>query len=1369
MQVTEQERRLLESYLDLSNTSGGPDLVPKRASGDTAPLTFAQQQIWLHAQLAPDTPLYNEPFTIHRTGPLDISLLQQSLTEIVRRHEAWRTTFPVVSGEPIQRIHEPFEVQMQVSDLRHLSSEERKEGAIRLATEDARIPFDLTACPLFRVRLIQLTDEEFRIAITAHHLIFDGVTGYWVFLPELVEIYRALVCAAPVSLPMLDFQYGDFATWQYSSATKERLEAGLTFWQEQLKGKLPILQLPTDRPRPAMQSFRGALEPFTLPARLSEDIRELARKEGVTLFMVLLAAFDTLLYRYSGQEDILVGSVTAGRKLQGTEKLMGFFLNTVALRTDISGDPTFRQLVARVRQVTINAMAHDDVPLGELVKRMQPGRDLSRNPLFQVLLSFEPSMAPVEPGWNLTAIDVETGTAKFDLCVVLDDRPEGLQGRIIYSTDLFDACTIVRMIGHWTTLLESATRNPGAPIAQLPMMPQEELKKVLLLARGRQETYTDETVTSLISAAAATHPGATAVKCGEHVLTYSELERRANQLAVHLLKHGITRETKVAVCCERSLELIVGILGTLKAGGAYVPLDPTHPKVRLETLLSDCQAEFLLTQAHLPPLEWDAPKSKTWFLDTDWPQISREPVNPPNVTVDPADLAYILYTSGSTGKPKGVMIEHASLSASTRARIEFYKEPVGNYLLLSPIGFDSSVAVIFHTLCTGGTLVIPDAEVSWEADDLADIVDRERIRTLLCVPSVYNDLLTSKSGAQRLRWLRTVVVAGETCPRKLVGMHYELLSDASLFNEYGPTEATVWSTVHLCDASSDSSSVSIGTPIANTSCYVLDEAGCLSPLGVPGELCIAGAGLARGYWHDEHLTEQKFVWATVDGDRRERLYKTGDLVRWLPDGNLEFRGRVDQQIKLRGLRIEIAEIEVSISEHPDVHEAAVALRRSDSGDSELTAYVLARGEFSTSDAELKAFLRNRLPGYMIPAQFIFVSSLPRNANGKLDRNALSRSGGMLRDVEVESPKPRDFVDARVLTIWKEVLGRDDIDIRKGFFELGGHSLLAAKLLSRIETDFGRNLSLAFVFQAPTVELMAELLRNPDQTLRSRAIVPIQPNGSKPPLFWVRGGPRFRLLAEKLGPDQPFFGLELPFSDATKLPVPYRLEDIAAYLVRAMREVQPHGPYLLAGLCVNAVIAYEIARQVTEQGERVQLLAMLDGHNHAYYKNPLRDGRYTGRLKYHLYNLLRSDIREGSTYLLDRIDEARRKVERVIWQLSSTRQANGNNDRPHNTDFVVHPAFHRYEPKPYLGKVTLLQSSDWPDGPYFDFKLGWQDLAEGGVEFHRIPGDHPSMFTEPNVNLVGAILKMALQNNPSLDFATSPEHNAEPEYSGERHF
>ena len=1344
MEIAEQKRKRLEQYLQ-ERPQQAPSMpsITRRAPGATIPLTFSQQQVWLHAQLAPDAPVYNEPFTVHRKGPLDVAALERSFTEIIRRHEAWRTTFPVVNGQPVQMVHPPFEIKLPVVDLRNLPQPEAAAEALRLAGEDARHPFDLVAGPLVRTKLVRLAEEDYRLFVTCHHLIFDGITGYQVFLPELVSLYQAFSHSLPSPLPELPFQYADYAVWQRESESGEALKPQLDFWRQRLAGSVPVLQLPVDRPRPDVETFRGAMQSFTLSRELTTGLRELSRQQGVTLFMTLLAALNTLLARYSGQDEILVGSITAGRDHPGTQELLGFFLNTVVLRTDLGGDPMFQDLLARVRNTTIDALSHDKVSLEQVVRELHPDRDFSRNPLFRVLLSLEPALTEVEPGWNLTPIDVETGTSKFDLCLVLDDRADGLSGRMIYSSDLFNPETIAQMVECWQILLQAVVKDPGQPISRIPLVPERERQNQLGEWSDTAKPYPITLVHHRVEQLAKQSPQVPAVKCGQQGLSYGELNERSEKLAHYLRKLGVGPETPVALCLGRSLDMFVGILGVMKAGGAYVPLDPAYPKERLEFMLRDSGAPVLLTQSHLRPLE---PSSKTPHvirLDSDWDTIARESTSSLLPTMQPENLAYLIYTSGSTGGPKGVEVNHRTLAQSTSARLDYYGGSAQTFLLLSSFAFDSSVATIFHALCTGATLVLPGPEFNWEARQIAELIAANRITSILCVPSLYAELLQAAEAGQ-LASLERVIVAGEACTRHLVELHYRTLPQALLFNEYGPTEATVWSTVYRCGSAEQLASTPIGRPIANTQTYVLDRNLQLLPTGVPGELYIAGEGVARGYWNHPGLTQQKFVRNPFADDPHARMYRTGDLVRYLPDGNLQFLGRLDEQVKIRGLRIELGEIESLLSEHPDVQEAVIATTGEAEHQPSLVAFVVVKQQYATSGAELRAFLAARLPNHMVPSAFTFVPELPRLPNGKVDRQALSAGVESPTDLQPSGPvEPRDSVESRLLAIWKEVLGTTSSDVTQDFFQLGGHSLLAATLLYRIEQEFGQALSLAFVFQAPTIELMADGLRSPDQSLEARAIIGIQPKGSKPPLFCVRGGPRFRLLAGKLGLDQPFLGLDIPYSDAIKLPTPYRIEDIAAFMVRAMRERQPHGPYYLAGLCVNAVIAYEVARQLKLQGEDIGLLAMFDGHNQAYYKSPFRDGRYTGRIKYHLRNILQSDMREGSAYIRDRLEEMRRKIERTMWQLTAEQEKNGKGNKLRNTDAIVHPAFHRYEPKPYPGRLVMFQSSDWPPGDYFDFEVGWKDLVEGPIEFHRIPGDHPGMFTEPNVNVVAEKLGQLL--------------------------
>jgi surfactin family lipopeptide synthetase A len=1341
--LTEEKRKqLLEAYLQArsENISALPSAIALHAESSVHPLTYAQQQLWLHAQLAPGTSLYNEPLTVRRHGPLDVRALEQAFTEIIRRHEAWRTTFPVIDGQPMQKIAEPFEMKLPLIDLRHLPLPEREGEAMRQAADDAHQPFDLAKGPLLRARLIQLEDEEFRLFVTLHHLIFDGFSGYRVFLPELVAAYEAFSSGKPSPLPALPYQFADFAQWQQDWEGGEVLTRQMDYWKDQLSGDLPTLLLPMARSRSAAPGFRGAMRSLSLPAPLSEALRQLSRREGATLYMTLLAAFNVLLYRYSGQEDILIGSNTAGRDHPGSEKLLGYFLNTIVLRNHLSGGTSFRELLDRVRHTTLDALSNDEASLDQLVAIIQPQRDVNRNPLFQVLFSLEPPPAIALPGWDVTCIDVETGTTKFELCLVLDDRPEGLLCRFIYDTDLFEADAIERMTSHWQTVLESIVANPDEKVDKLPLLTSAERHKLITEWNDTSNPLQPRSVLELFGEQTQKYAEKIAVTCGSAKLTYAGLDQRAGQLAHNLRTLKVAPGVPVALCVERSVEMIVGILGILKAGGAYVPIDPAYPRERIDFTIADCGAQVLVTTKKLDQsLVFAQREVRKLYLDSDEPQNSAETKTRREVpSLD--DPAYVIYTSGSTGSPKGIQVTHRNLAHSNQARLNYYRAPVGTFLLLSSFGFDSSIAGIFHTLTTGGTLAIPPADnFHWTAEELANLIADNSVSHVLTFPSLYSELV-ERADAAKLASLSCVIVAGEACPRQLVDAHYRVLPQASLFNEYGPSEATVWASVYECEPGQIESMVPIGRPIANTQLYVLDRNLDPVPIGVPGELYIGGAGVAQGYLNRAELTKKSFIPNSFAPELSPNLYRTGDLVRYRADGNLEFHGRVDQQVKIRGLRIELGEIEAALASHPDVREVVTVAERNGSGDPRLVAFVSAHAEHATSSHELRAFLKTRLPAYMVPSEFCFLKSFPRTPNGKVDRLALTANGNTKTSGR-EAITPRNDTETRLLAIWQKVLGTKSQDVTQDFFELGGHSLLAARLLAHIEKEFGRSLSLAFVFQSPTIEQMAESLLSAGQTLRDRAIIPIQPKGSLPPLFWVRGGPRFRLLAQKLGPDQPFLGLDVPFMDGSRLPVPYRFEDIAALLIRVMREVQPNGPYYIGGLCVNAVIAYEIAQQLMRSGEQVALLAMLDAHNQAYYTNPLKDGRYTARVKYHFTNLLKLDADQTSAYLVDRLNEARRKIERLAWRLTSD---HSDDERLRNTDSIVHPAFSRYEPQPYPGEIVLLQSSEWPKGPYFDFALGWKDLVGGGVEFHSIPGEHAAMFLEPKVNLVAEKLSSHLR-------------------------
>ncbi len=1071
-EYSDTKRKLLQKYLrgELGFQHAAQE-IPRRQPGEIVPLSYAQEQVWLHAQLAPEIPLYNEPVTIHYSGPLNVSALEQSFNEILRRHEAWRTCFNVVDGQPVQQVTKNLSISLPVIDLRSLPREQRDPTAIALATADARVPLDLEQVPLFRARLIRLDEEEHRLYLTLSHIIFDGVAIYRVFLPELAILYKAYAAGATSPLSELNIQYPDFACWQRRNVTREVLAKDLEYWRAKLNGPLPESYLPTDRQHGRSQSFRGSMYPFSLSPILTTRLREFCHTEGVSLFHALLASFASLLYRYSGEECIPIGSVTAGRNTPETLPLLGYFLNTVVLPADLSGNPNLRTLVRRARDLTIETLDHDSVPFEHLVRELRVQRDPGRNPLFQALFSLEPPLPEIDPAWRLTQMDVDTGASKYDLSLELDERSEEVLARFHYNTDLFDAATIVRMAAQWKRLLEGTVADPDQRISELPLLTTDEQRQIVVDWNNTEvDVPGEQVIHKYFEEQAERSPGAFAVAFDDKSLTYDELDSQANQVAHCLRELGVGPEVVVALYFERSIEMLVGILGVLKAGGACLPLDPAHPAGRQAFMLTETQAPVLLTHSRLQS-QVAGGKSQIICIDT---FTSSKVYAPPPCEVNADNTAYVIYTSGSTGQPKGIRVLHRGLANSTFARIAFYPEAVKSFLLLSSFTFDSSLAGIFWTLSVGGTLVLPPDQSRWELNSLSRLVEKHHVSHLLCVPSLYKTLIES-SPSERLASLKVAIVAGESCPATLVKDHFSRLPHAALYNEYGPTEATVWCSVYRCEPKDESNPVPIGRPIANTQLYVLDSHMQVVPVGVPGELHVGGAGVTGGYWNRPDLTAERFIPNPFGRTPGARLYKTGDLARFLPDGSLEYLGRIDHQVKVRGFRIELGEIEAALLGHPAVREVVVIAREDTSGDKRLVAYYTAvetsAPDAAALDAEhLRAFLLARLPEYMVPAAYVRLTSMPLTPNGKLDRKALPAPEADAYAVHGYEA-PQGEIETALAATWGEVLKLDRVGRHDNFFEVGGHSLLAVILIERMRRK-GLQVDVRAVFAASTLAELA---------------------------------------------------------------------------------------------------------------------------------------------------------------------------------------------------------------------------------------------------------------------------------------------------------
>jgi len=1055
------------------------------------PASSGQQRLWFLEQFQPGSPLYNVPLAVRMQGPLEAALLEQAVNQIVRRHEILRTSFDLRHRQPVQIVAPSLALKWPVDDLSSLSPEHREAEARRRATQEAQRPFDLGRLPLLRLKLLRFSGTEHILLLTVHHIIFDG-WSLTVFFRELAALYGRLRAGKPPELPEPPVQYADFAVWQQERL--KFLDSELAWWKRQLNGRLPTLELPTDRPRPAVQTYRGAVESLVLPAGLREPLQQLSQGEDATLFMTLLAAFQTLLHRYTGQEDILVGSPVSGRNLRETEAVIGLFINTLVMRGDLSGDPPFRELLGRVREMAVDAYANEGVPFEKLVEELQPERSLSRPPLFQVMFALEP--APLQavnwPGLKLTPLPLDSGTAKFDLTLYLTEDAGGLTARMEYNTDLFDPATIRRMLAHFKVLLEGVAADPDKRLSDLPLLSDAERECLFVEWNRTQADYPPQkTIHELFEAQAARTPDAVAVVFGDQQLTYRQLDQEANQTARYLRKLGVQPGTLVGICLDRSPGMMVGLLGVLKAGGGYLPLDPTYPRERLAFMREDSGAFAVVTERRL--LDTLPRRGATFLcLDDDWKVITRESRKKPAVKVSPEDIAYVIYTSGSTGKPKGVQIPH-------RAVVNFLnslkREPglsaEDALLAVTTLSFDIAALELFLPLTVGARVVLATREEAADGVQLAAKIARTGVTVMQATPATWRMLLDSGwPGARSLR----IFSGGEALPRELADRLLERC--AELWNLYGPTETTVWSAA--ANILPGNEPVVIGRPIANTQFYVLDRHRHPVPVGVPGELFIGGDGLARGYLNRPELTAEKFIRHPFHDDPAARVYRTGDRARWLADGNIELLGRIDHQVKIRGFRIEPGEVEAALLQFPKVREAVVVAREDAPGDKRLVAYLTTYRQTTVSLNELRPFLRQHLPDYMVPSALVMLEKLPLTPNGKVDRRALPAPDTQRPKLETTFVAPGAGLEPAIAAIWERVLSIKNPGVDDNFFDLGGHSLQVVQVQNRLRETLGIELPVIKLFEYPSIRSLAGYLGeekkgNPfaqeihDRTRRQKAI------------------------------------------------------------------------------------------------------------------------------------------------------------------------------------------------------------------------------------------------------------------------------------------
>ena len=1035
--------------------------IPRRTESGPAQLSFAQQRLWFIEQLDPGHAAYNVPFGFRLRGELDPRSLERSLQEIMKRHEALRTTFRSVEGRPVATALPGSRFTLPLDELQHLPDEERESVVQKLILEESHALFDLQRGPLFRARLLCLKAEEHILLITVHHIAFDG-WSVGVFMRELTTIYEAFFSGSPSPLKPLKIQYADFAEWQRDRMQGDVLEHQLEYWQARLAAPLPVLELPTDRPRPAKPTYQGETHAFTLPETLAGPLKTLADRTKCTPFMLLLAAFNVLLYRYSGQEDLLVGTPLANRTRSELNDSIGFFVNTLALRSDLSGAPTFYELLKRVRTVTLEAHAYQELPFDLLVTKLHPERKSTRQALFQVMFALQnaPTQTLKLRGVSLEALDIPYGEGMFDLVLEMFESSQGFKGYLRYDTDLFDAATITRMEGHFRTLLEGMIGNPQQRIAELPLLTEAERQQILYEWNDTGTAYPQHRcIHELFEEQAARSPEAIALVFEEQQLSYRELNQKANQLARYLKELGVGPEVLVGVCVERSLEMIVGLLGILKAGGAYLPLDPNYPTERLAFMLEDSQVSVLLIQRALlralPEYQ-----GNIVCLDTDWHRISQEEKQNISANVTAENLAYVIYTSGSTGKPKGVQVLHQGGCNLSSAQINLFDvQPSSRILQFASFSFDASVWEIIMALCSGASLHLGSSDALLPGPALARFLQKHAITHITLSPSALANL-----PFQNYPNLQVIVVAGEACHPDLAA---QWSKSSRFFNAYGPTETTVCATI--LEYSEFSKKLSIGTPLANMKVHILDQYCQPVPVGIPGELHVGSKlSLARGYLNRPKLTRERFIPDPFNDDPEARLYKTGDLARYLPDGNIEFLGRIDHQVKIRGFRIELGEIEAVLRQHPAVREAVVVTREL-SGDKQLAAYLVLQPGQEAENDELRQHLKTQLPEYMVPATFSILEALPLTPNGKIDCRALPDPAQAKLDPIETTDVPRSHDEILMADIWKDLLGLPQVGIHDRFFEIGGHSLLSVRLMSRIEDIFQISIPLQVLFDDPSID------------------------------------------------------------------------------------------------------------------------------------------------------------------------------------------------------------------------------------------------------------------------------------------------------------
>jgi amino acid adenylation domain-containing protein len=1306
------------------------DRIPQRDQHAEPTLSFGEEGMALLQQFEPESPFYSIPGGLRLRGALDLDAAVRSLETIVARHETLRSRFHSSDNTLVRSVQPAKAFHVEVRDV---PQEPDPEAALdRYLSTEARRPFRLDTDLPFRACILTARDDDHTLFINFSHVSVDGWSlNLW--QREFAACYTAFAAGKEPELPELPIRYSDYAAWERIWIEREDAQQQFEYWQRQLGGADHVLALPTDRPRPPRLTYRGAVEVVGLTPAVVNRLKALGRSEDATLFMVLLAGWYMLLHRYTGQEDILVGSPIANRTHPETQDLIGMFMNMLALRVNMAGQPSFRQFLKRVRESTIGAYGCQQYPFEQLIRQLHIPLDRSRTPVFQNIFILQSAGTPLLlPGLDVSWRDIlHTRTAKTDVTLSLEEREGGIAGWLEYNTDLFEPATARRMARHFEHLLEQAAASPDTAVSAFALVTGAERDQVFLEWNATAAQYPRDMCTyQMIEEQAAQTPERLAVIHEGSAVSYRELNARANRFAHYLRKQGIGPDVLAGVQVERSPEMLIALLAVWKAGGAYVPLDPVYPQERRDFMIQDSGMRVLITRE---------------YLNENAAAIAAERDDNPATISTPENLAYVIYTSGSTGKPKGVEItQRALLNFLWSLRTEPGMGPDDAILAVTTISFDIAGLEMFLPLITGAHTVIAGREAAMQAEELKRLMEKHRISLMQATPATWRALLDSGwAGKPDLK----VLCGGEALPLDLASRLQTRCGE--LWNVYGPTETTVWSSIQLLNPGF--TRVLIGRPIANTTMYVLDPDLNLAPAGVVGELYIGGDGLARGYRNRPELTAEKFIENPFHP--QSRLYRTGDLARWMPDGSLECFGRIDDQVKIRGFRIELGEIESVIKQQPGIRQAIVAAR-GNAGAQQLVAYVVVEPEAAVEIAELRTALKRRLPDYMVPAAIVTLESLPTTANGKIDRKALPDPTLPPRPPTDAAKQPADAVEMRIANIFEQILGISTVGVTDNFFDIGGHSLLAVRLISELEKAFGLNLPLPALFEASTPRELAGIIRNQNRPIVWTSLVPLKPDGSAPPFFCVHSlGANlvsYRNLAQLMDQDQPFYGLQ-PLGLDGGDDVHRTVEEMAAHYIQEIRRVQPHGPYRLGGVCLGGIVAFEMAQQLRAAEEETATLALIDSY---YGPRPQHMPKLPDRVTpiiladYYLGEVLARHGRDRLLYVLTRIRNLFARAARMIEHaIGFGASGKGTLTRAlENIHEIQSAAERNYVPSSYPGRVTLFWCSDYPARAYHDKRLGWCDVAEGGLEVHIVPGSHMSMLERGNVQVLAQKLTSCLRRD-----------------------